>query len=113
MAHKVVRAPMPASKRAKIFQPFDALVGLREAIAVKEYVPEKKRELSEDAIAEVNKSLLELQKGQIVTVVYYGEREQRYLQIKGPVAKVDSYWNTLQIGNIAIDFSEIYELIPC
>ena len=112
MATKVVRAPMPRSKRAKQFQPFDALVGLREAIAAKERVPTPRRYLSEDAIAEINKILNSLQKGQLVTVIYYGEYEQDYLQLTGPVFKVDPDWHSLQIESISIDFSEIYALMP-
>lgn len=38
MATKTVRAPMSRSRRAKQFQPFDALRGLKEAIAAKEKV---------------------------------------------------------------------------
>ena len=53
MATKTVRAPMPRSKRAKQFMPFDALTGLREAIAAKERVPEPRRYPSEEAIAEI------------------------------------------------------------
>ena len=67
---KTVRAPMSRTKRAKQFQPFDALVGLREAIAERERVIESKRELTEDAIAEINRILLHLQMGKITTVVY-------------------------------------------
>ena len=33
-----VRAPMPPSKRAKIFSMFDALKGLKEALAAKERI---------------------------------------------------------------------------
>lgn len=113
MAVKTVRAPMPRSRRAKQFMPFDALTGLREAIAAKERVIEPRRYPSEDAIAEINAKLLDLQKGQIITVVYYGDYEQRYLQLTGPVIKVDPYWHSIQIENITIDFSEIYELLPC
>ena len=113
MAVKTVRAPMPRSRRAKQFMPFDALTGLREAIAAKERVIEPRRYPSEDAIAEMNAKLLDLHKGQIITVVYYGDYEQRYLQLTGPVIKVDSYWHSIQIENITIDFSEIYELLPC
>ena len=112
MAVKTVRAPMPRSRRAKQFMPFDALTGLREAIAAKERVIEPRRYPSEDAIAEINAKLLDLQKGQIITVVYYGDYEQRYLQLTGPVIKVDSYWHSIQIENTTIDFSEIYELMP-
>lgn len=111
VAVKTVRAPMPRSKRAKQFQPFDALVGLREAIAAKERVTTPRKYLSEDAIAEINKTLNNLCKGQLVTVVYYGDYEQEYLQLTGQVFKIDPYWHTIQIGSISIDFSEIYELM--
>ena len=111
MAMKTVRAPMPRSKRAKQFMPFDALTGLREAIAAKERVPEPRRYPSEEAIAEINTTLLGLHKGQIVTVVYYGVYEQIYLQLTGPVTKVDSYLQNIQIGNTIIDFLEIDQLL--
>lgn len=110
MASRTVRAPMPRARRAKVFQPFDALVGLREAIAAKERVTEPKRELTEDSIAEINKILMELQQGQIITVVYYGDYEQNYLQLTGPVTKVDPYWSSLQIGNTILNFPEIYQI---
>ena len=112
MATKTVRAPMPRSRRAKQFMPFDALRGLKEAIAAKERVTEPRRCLSDDTIAEINDVLLNLQKGQIITVVYYGIYEQAYLQLTGPVVKVDPYWHSIQIDRISIDFSEIYELLP-
>ena len=112
MATKTVRAPMPRARRAKQFQPFDALRGLKEAIAAKEKVPTPRRYLSEDMIAEIDKILNSLRKGQIVTVVYYGVYEQEYLQLTGPVTKVDPYWHNLQIGDAVIDFPEIDKLIP-
>lgn len=95
MASKTVRAPMARSRRAKQFQPFDALHGLKEAIAAKERIPTPRRHLSEESIAEIDKALNSLQKGQIVTVVYYGVYEQEYLQLTGPVMKVDPYWHSL------------------
>ena len=111
MAAKTVRAPMPRSRRAKQFMPFDALRGLKEAIAAKERVIEPRRYPSEDAIAKINATLLGLHKGQIVTVVYYGIYEQVYLQLTGPVTKVDSYWQNLQVGNTTIEFPEIDQLL--
>lgn len=111
MATKTVRAPMPRSRRAKQFMPFDALRGLKEAIAAKERVIEPRRYPSEDAIAEINEKLLGLHKGQIVTVVYYGIYEQIYLQLTGPVTKIDPYWHHLQVGNTTIEFPEIDQLL--
>ena len=112
MPTKTVRAPMPRSRRAKQFMPF-TMQGLAEAIAAKERVTEPRRYLSDEAIAEINDALLSLQKGQLITVVYYGIYEQAYLQLTGPVVKVDPYWHSIQIESVTIDFSEIYELIPC
>lgn len=107
---KQVRAPMSRARRAKQFQPFNALRGLYEAIAAKERIPTPRRILADDAIEEINKTLTTLQKGQIVTVVYYGAYEQDYIQLTGPVTKVDSYWRSLQIGDTIIDFPEIDKL---
>lgn len=108
---KQVRAPMSRARRAKQFQPFNALRGLYEAIAAKEKIPTPRRYLTEDMIAEIDKTLNSLRKGQIITVVYYGTDEQDYLQLTGPVIKVDPYWHSLQVGNTTIDFHEIYELL--
>lgn len=111
MAKRKPRAPMPASRRAKQFMPFDALRGLKEAIAAKEKRSEPRRELTDYMKEQIGKTLSELHKGQQVTVVYYGSLEQETLQVTGTVVKVDPYWQTLQINKIAIDFSEIYEII--
>ena len=102
---------MPPSRRAKQFAPFDALKGLKEAIAAKEKRPEPRRELTDYMKEQINNTLSELRKGQLVTVIYYGNMEQETLQITGTVMKVDAYWQILQVNKVAIDFSEIYEII--
>ncbi len=110
MARSTVKAPMPASRRAKQFSPFDALKGLKEAIAEKERRPTSRRILAEDAQAELNQQLSQLRKRTMVTVVYYCTYEQEYHQITGAVVSVDTYWRLLQIGNVTIDFSDIEEI---
>ena len=110
MAKMIVRAPMPPSRRAKQFAPFDALKGLKEAIARKEHVPEPRRELSEDAIAEINAKLTMLRPGSWVTVVYYCDYTQEVHQLTGQVSKVDPYWNSLDVGQISIEFDELYQV---
>ena len=111
MAKSSARAPMPPSRRAKQFAPFDALKGLKEAIAAKERHPEPRKELSEEMVTEINRTLSELRRGQQATVVYYGSMEQEYLQLTGTVVKVDPYWKLLQVNHVGIDFDEIYQLI--
>ena len=109
MAH--VRAPMPPSKRAKIFSMFDALKGLKEALAAKERIPEERKILAADAIEELNRTLVELEKGSTITVVYYCTHGQCYNQLTGPLTKIDSFWHYLQLGQVCIDFEDIYEVI--
>ena len=103
---------MSRGKRAAQFAMFDALKGLKEAIAQKEKQPEPRRILAEDAIAELNAALSEIHQGQLVTVVYYGCYEQSYKQLTGTVQKIDPFWKTCQIGDVLIEFSEIAELYP-
>ena len=102
---------MPPSRRAKQFAPFDALKGLKEAIAAKEKHPEPRRELTDYMKEQINTALLDLQKGQQITVVYYEKQEQQTAQITGTVMKVDAHWQTLLINQIVIGFEEIYDII--
>lgn len=102
---------MPPSRRAKQFVPFDALRGLKEAIAAKEKKPSPRRELSEYMKEELNHTLSGLRKGELITVVYYSGMDQEYIQITGAVVKVDPYWKLLQINQLDIDFSDILEII--
>lgn len=102
---------MPPSRRAKQFSMFDALKGLREALAAREKQPEDRRELAADAIEELNRTLTELEPGRTVTVVYYCEYEKAHLQLTGPVTGLDRYWRTLYVDGKGIDFNEIVELL--
>ncbi|MBP3673020.1 MAG: YolD-like family protein [Oscillospiraceae bacterium] len=110
MAKKTVWAPMPPSKRAKQFVPFQALKGLNEAIANKERLITPRRELTEDSIAEINYVLVNLVAGSLVTAVYYCDMEQEYHQLTGYVNKVDPLCKCLQIGNVTIDFRDLSNL---
>lgn len=105
------KVPMPASMRAKQFAPFQALNGLYEALAEREKQIVPRKELSEDMIEELNKKLCSLEKGQLVTIVYYGMYEQNYKQLTGPVEKIDAYWKSVQLGNVQIHFSEIDNIV--
>lgn len=102
-----VRAPMPPSRRAKQFSMFDALKGLKEALAAKERLPEPRKELAQDAAEELNRALCSLELGMFITVVYYCQYQEEYRQITGTVSKMDLYWKTLYVGNVGIAFEEI------
>ena len=65
-------------------------------------------ELMKDRIAQM---ISQLHKGQQVTVVFDCSFAEERLRVTGSVVSVDNYWKMLQISNIAIDFSEICEII--
>lgn len=105
-----VRAPMPPSRRAKQFSMFDALKGLKEALAAKERQPEPRKELAQDAVEELNRTICALKPGALVTVVYYCRYREEYCQITGAVEKVDAFWGFLQIGTVCVDFNDVEEI---
>ena len=73
-----IRTPMPIKMRAKQFAMFDALKGLTEAIAEKERQYDPRRDLSEDRKAEINGKLSTIEKGDLVTAVYYCQYGKQY-----------------------------------
>lgn len=98
---------MSLSRRAKQFGMFDALKGLKEALAAKERQPEPRKELAEDAVEELNRTICALKPGTMVTVVYYCRYREEYCQITGPLSKADNFWSYLQIGGVCIDYEDI------
>lgn len=105
------RAHMPPSKRAKIFAPFDALSGLKEAIAETERITEPRRDLSDYSIEVLNRRLSKLEEDQIITVIYYCENQQKYQQITGAVRKVDVHKGIIQLDSECISFSDLYDIL--
>ena len=108
-----VRAPMPASRRAKQFSMFDALKGLKEALAAKERQPEPRKELAQDAIEELNRTLCSLQLDEMVLVVYYCQYREKYCQITGRIDKIDSDMKYIQMGKTSIDCECIWRVVGC
>ena len=60
---------------------------------------------------QISKTLSQLRKGQMVTVVFDCSFAEERLRVTGTVASIDTYWKVLQVKNMAIDFSEICEII--
>ena len=59
----------------------------------------------------ITQTLSTLRRGQRITVVFDCSFAEERLQVTGNVVSVDNYWKMLQVSNIAIDFSEICEII--
>ena len=110
MGKVTTRAPMTIRMRAKQFAMFDALKGLTEAIAEKEYRSYPRRELSDDRIAEIGLLLSSLQAGSMVDITYYCSYSHRYNKVMGVVSKLDQYWKQILVNDVVIDFCDIYDV---
>ena len=104
------RAKMPLSQRAKIFAPFDALTGLRQALKEKEKIRVPRKEISEDMAEEIDRELKNLEIGKIVTVVWYNNLEENYIQLTGECKKIDVQKRFIQIEKTDIYFDNIYSI---
>jgi uncharacterized protein YlbG (UPF0298 family) len=105
------RAKMPASQRAKQFAPFDAVVGLRQALKEKEKIRILKKELSEDAIEEINRKLKRLEIGRTITVIWYDFLEENYAKSTNKITKINAQNKSLELENTLIFFEDIYAII--
>ena len=107
-----IRAKMPRSQRAKQFAPFDAVVGLRQALREKEKIRVNRKELSEDMINEINDTLKNLDIGNNVRVIYYNAVEMAYLNAIGQVQKISLKTQSLTVGILDVRFEDIYTITP-
>ncbi len=102
------RAKMDRENRAKQFMPFDALKGLREALAEKERIIVPKHDLSEEQKEEINLKLSQVRKKDVITVKFFKNIE--YIQLTGMVSQVDNINRILVVVNTKIPFEDISNL---
>jgi len=91
--------------RAKLFAPFDALSGFREALREKERIIVPKIDLSEEMKDELDRRLNEISLRDIITIVYYDQSE--YVKLTGMVAKISPTSQIIQIVDKKILFRDI------
>lgn len=94
--------------RAKQFVPFAALKGYEEALRAKEKIIVEKIELSEEKKAELDYKLHQIEKNDIITVVYFDKDE--YIKLEGMVSRFDTDARVLKVVNTKISFEDIYDL---
>ena len=94
--------------RAKQFMPFAAVKGYEEALRAKEKIVVEKIQLTDEKKAELDYKLHQIQKNDMITVVYFQKDE--YIQLEGMVSRLDTDGRVLKIVNTSIPFSDIYEL---
>lgn len=73
--------------RAKIFAPFDALKGFREALAGKERITVPRPELSEETRDELDRRIRQIRRNDMITAVYYCKGE--YVRCTGMFSRLD------------------------
>lgn len=91
--------------RAKLFMPFDALKGFREALAAKEHIVVPKIDLSEEMLEELDLKFKDLKPGMIVTIVHYDKDE--YIKTTGMIAKISISSRLIQVVNTKISLDDI------
>ena len=94
--------------RAKQFVPFAAVKGFEEALRARERITVEKIELSEERKAELDYKLHQIQKRDIITVVYFDKDE--YVKVEGMVSRMDIDARILKVVNTKIPFDDIFEL---
>lgn len=96
------------SDRARQFLPFDALKGFKELVKEVERVKVSKKELTEEDIEKLSKTILSLEKGMMVRVVYFDQDE--YLKLEGIVSKIDITNRFIMIVKKRISLDDILEI---
>lgn len=96
------------SDRARIFMPFDALKGYKEAIQEKQKIVVDKKELSEDDAVSLSRKLSNVKVGNMIKVTYYHEGE--YIMIEGMVSKIKIEERELMIVKTKIKFDDIINI---
>lgn len=100
---------MTREERAKQFMPFAALKGYPEVLRKKEKIVVPKIELLEEYQEELSRKLRQVQKNDIVTVVYFCKIE--YLKLTGMVSRIDDTARILKIVNTKISFEDLYDIV--
>ena len=88
-----MREKMPLSSRAKIFLPFDAVKGLRQALKVKEYEVEavQKGFLEEEEAKSISALLSSLRGGEIVEAKHYADGHYLFVEGKAKLFYEEGY----------------------
>lgn len=110
------RPPMPLMDRAAQFAPFSALSGHAEGAAETARVTQSKIELSEDAIAQLDLRLLQLEESTHnhphITITYFCPDQRKsggaYCTVAGNLKKIDGYRRCLVLeGDSEIPIGDI------
>lgn len=93
-----IKPRMSVFNRAKIFSPFAALRGYEEEIAAErlEHTKTQRIELSDEGKEKIGAKLMQLQKGEAITVRYF--TDGYYEDLAGKVENIDGIYKELKLS---------------
>ena len=94
--------------RAAQFAPFAALTGYDAIIRQRDEIYLPKRELTEDELSELDKTIQSLQKNDLIEVTYYSDGS--YLSLEGHFRLVDTYSRQIDIDHHKISLENIEKI---
>lgn len=94
--------------RAKQFMPFDSLKGFYELIEKEEKLKDNKKELSEDTLSDINKTILSINKNDNVLIKHY--HNENYIETIGKVRKIDEVNKVIYLDNTKIAFDDVIDI---
>ena len=102
---------MTREQRAKQFMPFDAMKGLKEALAVREERRSRveKKEISEEQIEHISTILLRLEMGMEVAIEHY--RAFHDVVSYGKIRGIDTVHKFVILNTEKIYFDNIYDIL--
>ncbi len=112
---KLKHPPMSRQNRAAQFAPFEALRGHKGDLGHENWKLTRTRriELSEEDTEHLSDKLVQVSKGDVITVVYFVPDDGDmgyYNELEGKVAAIDAAYQTLQIDKRMIRFSDIIDV---
>lgn len=96
---------MSRADRAKQFMPFSALKGFEELVKNEQRMISSKRELSEEDVFSISKTLSSIKKRMMVRVTYYDT--DAYLETEGLVSSIDFVFKKIVVVRTEIPFENI------
>jgi len=96
--------------RAKIFLPFDALKGFREALKKQEKIKVDKKVLSAYQKEEIMTTIKNAKLGSIINLEYYSLEDNDYLSLEGVLTKIDDFNKSITIVKKEILMEDIYKI---
>ena len=96
------------NNRAKLFNPFDALKGLQEALRLQEKMFEDKMQISYYLEESLNSKISSLKEKDNVIVKHYHDLE--YIETSGIIKKIDLIEKYIYLLNTKISFDDIIDI---